>query len=107
MIITCLMTQYKINITGVAHEDAVETFYNNLNAIPTFAVFYTARWFFSRRSIPAAVERVIIYLGSCAFGIMLCEEVVIIKGIAIFKSNFMEPCSSFAFIFKVLVIFIF
>ena len=74
MIITCLMTQYKINITGVAHEDAVETFYNNLNAIPTFAVFYTARWFFSRRSIPAAVERVIIYLGSCAFGIMLCEE---------------------------------
>lgn len=74
MIITCLMTQYKINITGVAHEDAVETFYNNLNAIPTFAIFYNARWFFSRRSIPAAVERVIIYLGSCAFGIMLCEE---------------------------------
>ena len=73
MIVTCLMTQYRINITGVTDENAAETFYNNLIAVPTFAVFYNTRLFFRRRTITAAVEKVIIFLGRSAFGIMLCE----------------------------------
>ena len=74
IIITCLMTQYLINVTGVVEEDTSETFYNNLIAIPAFAIFYCIRLLFYRRSVPAAVEKIIVFFGSSAFGIMLCEQ---------------------------------
>ena len=74
IVISCLMTQYKINITGVADEESSETFYNNLISFPTFAVFYSARLFFCRRSISAGVKKIILVLGRSAFGIMLCEN---------------------------------
>lgn len=79
VIITCLITQYKINLTGVTDGPAAETFYNNLIAIPTFAVFYNVRLFFCRRSIPAATEKIILVLGRSAFGIMLCEHALRIQ----------------------------
>lgn len=74
IIITCLMTHYKIQVTGLSSEGVAQTFYNNLICIPTFAIFYCTRWFFLNHQITGAIQKAIQSLGSCAFGIMLCEE---------------------------------
>lgn len=79
IIISCLMTQYKINITGQTAEANAQTFYNNLIVIPTFAVFYTTRLYFSRRSVSDNIKKIIIIFGNSAFGIMLCENALRIK----------------------------
>ena len=79
LILTCLMTQYKISITGLTGQTDAQTFYDNLIAIPTFAIFYTVRLFFRRRRIPAAGQKVILLLGRSAFGIMLLENALRIQ----------------------------
>ena len=79
LIISCLVTQYKINATGLTGQSDAQTFYDNLIAIPTFAIFYNIRLFFCNRTIPAAVQNVIFLAGRSAFGIMLLENALRIQ----------------------------
>ena len=75
IIVSCLMTQYKINVTGLVDEAHNQTFYNNLIFIPTFALFYSARTFFAHHRVAPCIKKAILVFGSCAFGIMLTESV--------------------------------
>ncbi len=79
IILSCLMTQYKINITGLTGQNDAQTFYDNLIAIPSFAIFYTVRLFFCHRTIPPAVQKVIFFAGRSAFGIILLENALRIQ----------------------------
>ena len=74
IIITCLMTQYKINITGQSDEGHAQTFYNNLVSIPTFALFFTARYIFINYHPEMWLAKAIMVGGKASFGIMLLES---------------------------------
>ena len=76
IVITGLMTQYKINVTGFLDEGLVQEFYECLICIPTFAVFYAARYIFTYYRIPVWLERTSSLFGSTAFGIMLTEHIL-------------------------------
>lgn len=75
IIVSCLMTQYKINVTGLVDEAHVQTFYNNLIFIPTFALFYCARTFFAYHQVPSWIKKAICAFASSAFTVMLTESV--------------------------------
>ena len=74
IILTCIMTQYKINITGQSDGGYAETFYNNLVSIPTFALFYAARYICINYHPVKWLAKVIKVCGKASFGIMLLEE---------------------------------
>ena len=74
LVLSCLMTYYKIALTGLSKEGEAQTFYNSLICIPTFAVFYSIRLFFQKHQVTASLKKVILSFGQCAFGIMLCEQ---------------------------------
>lgn len=76
IIITCLITQYKINVTGCLKESDVQTFYNNLVWLPTCALFYSARYILSKHHPARWLESIILMCGSTAFGIMLLEKIL-------------------------------
>ncbi len=75
-VIACLMTQYKINITGLSDEYNAQTFYNNLISIPTFAMFYAVRYVFANHQPTKLLEKIITICGEAAFGIMLFEQIL-------------------------------
>lgn len=44
IVISCFMTKYMTNITGKTGEGDAQTFYGNLICIPTYVIFYLARY---------------------------------------------------------------
>lgn len=76
IVTTCFMTCYHITVTGVCRETATQTFYNNLICLPTFATFYSMRLLFQEYHFSDNIKKIILSFGQCAFGIMLCEEIL-------------------------------
>ena len=74
IVLTCLITHYRIACVGISQEADAETFFSSLILIPTFAVFYSMRLLFREHPVTGVTKKVILSFGRCAFGIMLCEE---------------------------------
>lgn len=88
VILTCIVTQYRIDVTGLSDPDNAETFYGNLLPIPVFALFYTIRYWFIHHQAGERSSRIIITFGSAAFGIMLIEEMLRFETEFIYTSLF-------------------
>lgn len=77
---TAYMTHYKIQLTGQRGEGQVATFYKCLCLIPTVTVYVTVRKLLSGRSLPAWLQKPIVTVGSCTFGIYLIEQILRERG---------------------------
>lgn len=75
IILTCVITQYRITIDETADPQG---FYNSFIMIPSAAIFYSIRYFFSCKQlyINENVKRIICTLGSCTLGVMLIENIL-------------------------------
>ena len=76
IVITCAITQYKIDVTGLSDESNAQTFYNNLICIPTFGIFYAVRYWFIHHKTAERADKIICMFGGAAFGIMLLEKIL-------------------------------
>lgn len=75
VIYTCLMTQYKIDYIHQLSEARVGTFFKTLICIPAVTVFLTFRKLFEDKTFHPGVEKLILSMGSCVFGIYLLEQI--------------------------------
>lgn len=103
------MTLYKANVQGSVKEGESQTFYMSLILIPTGAVFYAARYFFgcrAERRRNVYVEKLILLLGSAAFGVMLMENIGRDSLLWIYQSLFPYCGRFFACILWVLAVWI-
>lgn len=75
IMISCYMTVYKINITGLNTEADAQTFYGSFALVSSMAVFYSVRCFFTKigHKINLRTQKIITTLGGCSFGVMLIE----------------------------------
>lgn len=76
IIISCFITKYMTDITGMTGQGEAQRFYNNLIFIPSIAIFYSARYFSSKYEnyLNQRVKNIIYALGSTVFGVMLIEN---------------------------------
>lgn len=74
---TVYMTHYKITLTGQLGEGQVGTFYKSLCVLPAAAVYATAK---RVKALPKWLEKPVITVGSCTFGIYLIEQIVRERG---------------------------
>lgn len=76
IIISCFMTKFMTNITGMIGESEAQTFYNNLIMIPSFSIFYSVRYLSIKyeKYLSQGVKNIIYTLGSAVFGVMLTEN---------------------------------
>lgn len=76
IIISCFMTRFMTNITGMIGEGEAQTFYNNLILIPSFSIFYFVRYLLTKYEnyLSQRVKNLIYVLGSAVFGVMLTEN---------------------------------
>lgn len=75
VVYTCLMTQYKIDVVRQLSEARVGTFFKTLICIPAVTVFLTFRKLFEDVDFHPGVEKLILSMGSCVFGIYLLEQI--------------------------------
>lgn len=75
-----LMTHYKIQLTGELKESQVGTFYKSLCLIPTVAVYATVKKLLATHPAPHWLERCILSVGGCTFGIYLIEQILRERG---------------------------
>ena len=73
--ISCLITNYRALITGEFSEGTSQAFHMCLIAVPTFATFFLVKYMFQKISISDIINKIIITVGSCTFGIMLFENI--------------------------------
>ncbi|MBE5990961.1 MAG: acyltransferase [Paenibacillaceae bacterium] len=76
IIVSCLMTQYQANITGVLQEQTMQTFYNSLILIPSITIFYLIKYCFESLCVPMCLNKLIIIVGNTTLGVMLIENIV-------------------------------
>ena len=76
MILTMLITDYRLRLTGETSADKVETFYFSLMAFEVIFIFLLVRKLFEKRTLPSAVQKPVILLGGSVFGIYLLENIV-------------------------------
>ena len=76
MILTMLITDYRLRLTGETSADKVETFYFSLMAFEVIFIFLLVRRLFEKRTLPSAVQKPVILLGGSVFGIYLLENIV-------------------------------
>lgn len=72
IMICCLMTQYKANITG----ELTEEFYNSLILVPTVSCYYCCKWLFMNYKLNAKTYRIIQFIGRTTFGVYLVEGIL-------------------------------
>lgn len=87
--ISCLMTYYKAQVTGICIEKESQLFHNVLISVPTFTAYYCSKYFFIKVNVKDSVKKIILYFGSLTFGIMLLEN--ILRDELIFVFNFLSP----------------
>ena len=73
VVITMLMTSYKIVLTGDISESGVQTFYEAAQPFIAIPVFLSARKIFDGKKFPKVFEKILINIGACVFGIYLIE----------------------------------
>lgn len=71
IVVTCLMTYYKIKVTGVCDENKSQTFYSCFAMVNVTTIYISAKYFFTTHSLPSLVKKVIDSLGGASFGIYL------------------------------------
>lgn len=74
---TVYMTHYKITLTGQLGEGQVGTFYKSFCAITAAAVYATAKRI---TNLPKWLEKLVVTVGGCTFGIYLIEQIVRERG---------------------------
>lgn len=77
IITSCYMTYYKGTITGVLQEAESQTFHSCFAMLNCVAVFITVRYLFEKIEVSFIVNKIILSLGSCTFGIYLCHAWVL------------------------------
>ena len=75
VIVSMLMTSYKLRVLGAGTEDPTKPFFDVLRAVTAIFVFVLVRYIFEEKKITVPVQKVIGNLGSCVFLIYLIEEI--------------------------------
>lgn len=75
--LSCLMTQFKADLTGELSETKSQTFYSALIAIPTFTLYYLSKMVFMKAKINAWVLKWIQFVGSATFGVYLLGSMLL------------------------------
>ena len=73
--VTMYMTDYRISLTGELDESSVGFFYGSMRSLQVIFVFLIIRKLFENRKMPAKLEKVIVNMGGCVFGIYLIEDI--------------------------------
>lgn len=76
VIVSCYMTYYKGQVTGVLSEAESQVFHSSFTIINCVTIFLTVRMFFERREIGCIIQKIILSVGSCTFGIYLLHWIV-------------------------------
>lgn len=69
--ITCLMTYYKIKVTGECSESNSQTFFSCFSMINVATVYITVKYWLDNIDIPKLLEKMICSVGEATFGIYL------------------------------------
>lgn len=110
--ISCYMTHYKVNLTGICLERQSQTFHSSFVLINCITIYITLKTFMGGEfQVPRVMRKGIISVGRCTFGIYLFHIIIMrIPGISqlwiIFRNkwNINYMLSSFLFCFVVMVI---
>lgn len=79
IIISAGMTYYRAVITGVCDESNSQMFHSSFVLINVTAIFLTVKYYFSIKKVSAIVEKIIISLGNCTFGIYILHVMILSK----------------------------
>ena len=74
ILLTAYITDYKIRLTGELGEGTVSTFYGSTRPLQVIFIFLFVRKVFENKKLPCVLEKVILSIGKCTFGIYLIEE---------------------------------
>ncbi len=74
VLLTAYITDYKIKLTGDLGEGDVITFYRSTRPLQAIFIFLFVRKAFENKKLPGIVEKVILSIGKCTFGIYLIED---------------------------------
>lgn len=76
ILISCLMTLYQGEVTGVLSEAESQTFFSSFRVINCLTIFLTVKLFIEKHSVPDLLKTIIISLGKCTFGIYLLHILI-------------------------------
>ena len=111
IIICCLMTYYKIILTGECSEAASQTFHNCFSLINCATIFSTIKYFFGNKNFSNITQKILTTIGECTFGIYLIH-IFIMKEIPFFQKiyfslqNLFKPVPILAAILYCILVFI-
>lgn len=83
--ISCLMTHYRVAITGECNETVSQAFHNSLIAIPTITIYFSSKYFFENVNLNPRIIKVIQLVGGTTFGIYLMEGMLRERTMFIFQ----------------------
>lgn len=76
IIICCLMTHYKIIVSGDCSESTSQIFHKSLIVIPCITIYLCCKYYFTHHNVPALIQRIIIFFGRTTFGVYLLERIL-------------------------------
>lgn len=76
IVISCLMTQYSADLTGVMTEATSQLFHGSLIALPAMTTYYGAKLFFMKVNVGDRLKRIIQFAGSTTMEIFLVERIL-------------------------------
>lgn len=74
--VTAVMTNYRIKNTAFANEGDAQYFFNAFVLINCVAIFLTVKYITVHYKIPIKLERLILKMGGCTFGIYLIHPIL-------------------------------
>ena len=77
ILITMLMIYYKGQVTGVLNERVSQQFHSGFALLNCSCIFLTVKFVFERFQVPSLLEKMILSLGSCSFGIYLFHIIIL------------------------------
>lgn len=69
--LSCYLTYYKSIVTGVLSEGESQSFHWTYTIVNCITLFITVKYVVNHIKVPACIEKIILSLGSCTFGIYL------------------------------------
>lgn len=76
IIISCLMTQYNAELTGVLTESTSQLFHGSLIALPSFTTYFGAKLFFMKAKVSNPMQKFIQFAGGTTMEIYLFERIL-------------------------------
>jgi surface polysaccharide O-acyltransferase-like enzyme len=77
IILSCVMTQYKADLTGELSKSSSQSFHSSLIAIPSFTMYYCSKMIFMKAKVGSRVRKFIQFAGSTTFGVYLLQEILL------------------------------